>query len=276
MCVCVNKQFLCKMLTCPHWSLRTYHGAHVSQCPSGQSGGPRRGAHTVGVSYANAWPCHNGRRDATRCWFDSLLWRLNQGLLTVQQRQPQGWEAFLLTSKKKRIKKAPEFTVKAHNKHAWENTKHSCGRNSAVFTGCKQQKRKRHTWPFLFIQFLQFQTFRPFTPTESSAQLQIRCRQNKQEPHLEEGHQVRLWRRLQLSLQSAGELLRFNFSILFGEVWRTETQFGDLYWDKDESPKVEHVVRDPGSTRTGPREKNSLRHRTFRMSCMLPSRGWKY
>lgn len=173
MCVCVNKQFLCKMLTCPHWSLCTYHGTHVSQCPSGQSGGPRRGAHTVGVSYANAWPCHNGRRDATRCWFDSLLWRLNQGLLTVQQRQPQGWEAFLLTSKKKRIKKECQSLQSKHITNMHEKTLNTAvGETMPCLLAASNKKEKDTHDHFCSSNFSSFK----LSDLSHPQSLQLSCR----------------------------------------------------------------------------------------------------
>lgn len=83
--------------------LHTYHGSCMSERPGRQRTGTHSGADAVRVAYADSWPSYNGRRGAARCWFDSLLRGLGQGLLTIQQRQPQGREAFLLTSRKARV-----------------------------------------------------------------------------------------------------------------------------------------------------------------------------
>lgn len=79
----------------------TYHGSCVSEGPGRQCTGTRGGADTVGMAYADSWASHDGRGGATGCWFDSLLRGLGQGLLTVQQRQPQGRKALLLTGKER-------------------------------------------------------------------------------------------------------------------------------------------------------------------------------
>lgn len=105
----------------PDAPLHTYHGSCMSERPSGQRTGTRSGADAVRVAYADSWPGHNGRRDATGCWFDSLLRGLGQGLLTIQQRKPQGREALLLTGRER-----PEFIVIEQNRHAWETTIRSC------------------------------------------------------------------------------------------------------------------------------------------------------
>ncbi len=91
----------------------TYHGSCMSKRPSGQRTGTHSGADAVRVAYADSWPSHNGRGVAAGCWFDSLLWGLGQGLLTIQQRQPQGREALLLMGRER-----PEFVVKEQHRHA--------------------------------------------------------------------------------------------------------------------------------------------------------------
>lgn len=91
----------------------TYHGSCMSERPGRQRTGTRSGADAVRVAYADSWPGHDGRRDAAGCWFDSLLRGLGQGLLTIQQRQPQGREALLLTGRER-----PEFIVIEQNRHA--------------------------------------------------------------------------------------------------------------------------------------------------------------
>lgn len=85
--------------TVPTGPLYTYHGSCMSECPGGQRTGTRSGADAVRVPYADSWPSHDGRRGAAGCRFDSLLQGLCQGLLTIQQRQPQGREALLLTGR---------------------------------------------------------------------------------------------------------------------------------------------------------------------------------
>lgn len=83
----------------------------MSERPGRQRAGS--GADAVGVAYADSWPSHNGGRDTAGHWFDSLLRGLGQGLLTIQQRQPEGWEALLLTGRER-----PEFIVIEQNRHA--------------------------------------------------------------------------------------------------------------------------------------------------------------
>lgn len=53
----------------------------------------------------------------------------------------------------------------------------------------------------------------------------LKKKTDKQEPHLEKGHQVRLRGRLELSLKPAGELLRFNLGILLGRRVKYEQHF---------------------------------------------------
>lgn len=77
----------------------TYHCSCVSDGPGVQRAGARGAADAVRMADADSWTGHHGGRDATGCWFDSLLRGLGQGLLTVQQRQPQGRKAFLLTGR---------------------------------------------------------------------------------------------------------------------------------------------------------------------------------
>lgn len=72
----------------------------MSKSPSGQRTGTRSGADTVRVAYTHSWPSYDGRRGASWYWFDSLLQGLGQGLLTIQQRQPKGREALLLTAER--------------------------------------------------------------------------------------------------------------------------------------------------------------------------------
>lgn len=97
----------------PAGPLHTYHCSCMSERPSGQCTGTRSGADAVRVAYADSWPSHDGRGGATGYWFDSLLRGLGQGLLTIQQRQPQGREALLWTGRER-----PEFVVREQNRHA--------------------------------------------------------------------------------------------------------------------------------------------------------------
>lgn len=78
----------------------------MSERPAGQRAGTRSGADAIRMAYADSWPSHNGRRDAAGCRFDSRLRGVGQGLLTIQQRQPQGRQALLLTGRER-----PEFIV---------------------------------------------------------------------------------------------------------------------------------------------------------------------
>lgn len=103
----------CAVGSAPAGQPHTYHSSCMSQRPGGQRAGTRRGADAVRVAYADSWPGHDGRGGAAGCWFDSLLRGLGQGLLTIQQRQPQGREALLLTGGER-----PEFVVKQQNRHA--------------------------------------------------------------------------------------------------------------------------------------------------------------
>lgn len=73
----------------------------MSERPGGQRTGTRSGADAVRMAYADSWTSHNRRGGATGCWFDSLLRGMGQGLLTIQQRQPQGREALLLTGRER-------------------------------------------------------------------------------------------------------------------------------------------------------------------------------
>lgn len=107
--------------------LHTYHDSCMPKRPSGESTGTRCGADAVRVPYADSWPSHDGRRRAAGRWFDSLLRGLDQGLLTIQQRQPQGREALLLTDREK-----PEFIVKGIIRHA--STIHSCKTSAETTT----------------------------------------------------------------------------------------------------------------------------------------------
>lgn len=116
-CVCTE--------VCPAGPLHTYHGSCMSESPGRQGTGTCSGTDAVRVAYADSWTSYNGRGGATGCWFDSLLWGLRQGLLTIQQRQPQGREALLLTERER-----PEFVS--------ERIKQTCTAaktNTAVVTG---------------------------------------------------------------------------------------------------------------------------------------------
>lgn len=76
----------------------------MSRGPSGQHGGTRSGADAIRMAYADSWTSHDRRGVAAGCWFDSLLRGMGQGLLTIQQRQPQGREALLLTGREREAK----------------------------------------------------------------------------------------------------------------------------------------------------------------------------
>lgn len=89
----------------------------MSESPSGQRAGTRGGADAVGVAYTDSWPRHDGRRGAAGHRFDSLLWGLGQGLLTVEQRQPQGREALLLMGRER-----ARVTVIEQNTHTGSYT----------------------------------------------------------------------------------------------------------------------------------------------------------
>lgn len=80
----------------------TYHCSCVSDGSGVQRAGARGAADAVGMANTDSWTGHHGGRDATGCRFDSLLRGLGQGLLTVQQRQPQGRKAFLMTGRDER------------------------------------------------------------------------------------------------------------------------------------------------------------------------------
>lgn len=95
----------------PAGPLHTYHGSCMSERPGGQRTGTRSGADAVGVANADSWPSYDGRRGAAGYWFDSLLKGLGQGLLTIQQRQPQGRETLLLMGRER-----PEFIVTEQNR----------------------------------------------------------------------------------------------------------------------------------------------------------------
>lgn len=75
----------------------------MSDGPGVQRAGARGAVDAVGMADPDSWTGHHGGGDATGCCFDSLLWGLGQGLLTVQQRQPQGGKAFLLTGREERV-----------------------------------------------------------------------------------------------------------------------------------------------------------------------------
>lgn len=61
---------------------------------------------------------------------------------------------------------------------------------------------------------------------ESEMESEVESEMEGGGPHLEEGHQVGLWRRLELRLQPAGELLRFDLGILLGS--RGDNEFYTL------------------------------------------------
>ena len=64
----------------------------------GPDTGPR-GADAVGEAAADSWAGHDGRAGACGGGGFGLRQRLDQGMLNVEQRQPQGREAFLLTGR---------------------------------------------------------------------------------------------------------------------------------------------------------------------------------
>lgn len=81
-------------------ALHTYQGSCMPKRHSRQCAGTCSRGDAVRMMYADSWIGYHCRGSPTGCWFDSLLWGLGQGLLAIQQREPQGWEALLLTSGK--------------------------------------------------------------------------------------------------------------------------------------------------------------------------------